>query len=220
MFMDVSVNESNSVTASTKKPVNRAEKRVARTKKKLLAAALQVFSEFGVDAATIDDITQRADLGKGTFYRHFTDKAEIMACLVEEAFTKLAVRLEAKTDIKNLEELLEHIINVHYKFFQENTEEFILLFQGRLFLKLDRQITEQMEGPFIRYLELIESLLSPFVSEKMDIVRIRRFACAVAGFVFGFFSFAMIGMDSQEIESSIKPLRQTFVKSLSMFLVQ
>ncbi|MCE5187496.1 MAG: TetR/AcrR family transcriptional regulator [Planctomycetaceae bacterium] len=203
-----------------KSRVNRADKRVARTKKKLLTAALEVFSECGVDAATIEDITQRADLGKGTFYRHFSDKAEITACLVEEALEKLKMQLDSKSNVSNFEEMLEHIVNVHYKFFQENTEEFILLFQGRLFLKLDRQITEQMEGPFNGYLEYIENLISPFISEKVELVRIRRFACAVAGFVFGFFSFAMIGMESQEVENGIKSLRQSFVKSLSLFLVQ
>lgn len=46
----------------------------------------------------------------------------------------------------------------------------------------------------------------------------RRLACAVAGYVFGFFSFAMIGMTSKEIEKSIKPLRRVFVKSLVTFL--
>ena len=214
------INNSGEVSISPKSPPNRAEKRVVRTKKKLLAAALEVFSEFGVDAATIQDITQRADLGKGTFYRHFSDKGEVMASLVDSAIDKLISRLQAKTDAASLESVLEHIIDVHYRFFRDNTEEFILLFQGRLFLKLDRQITEHMEGPFSRYLELIENLISPFLSGKVDIVRIRRFACAVAGFVFGFFSFMMIGMESEEIETGIKPLRQSFVKSLSTFLVQ
>jgi hypothetical protein len=78
-----------------------------------------------------------------------------------------------------------------------------------------------MEAPFSRYLEEIESQLTPHLAEKkVDLVRIRRLACAVAGFVFGFFSFAMIGMEPQDIATSIKPLRQSFVKSLSMFLAQ
>ncbi|MGB2864342.1 MAG: hypothetical protein WBC05_13510 [Sedimentisphaerales bacterium] len=38
-----------------------------------------------------------------------------------------------------------------------------------------------------------------------------------AGFVFGFFSFAMIGMTSKEIETSITSLRRVFVKSLVTF---
>lgn len=202
------------------KPINRTEKRVEKTRRKLLKAALEVFSEYGVDAATIDDITQRADLGKGTFYRHFSDKSEITACLVEQAIDKLIAELRKIEAGAVIDVALEHIITVHYRFFLEHADEFILLFQGRLFLKLDRQITEQMEGPFSRYLGEIEKLLSPYVSEKVDIVRIRRFACAIAGFVFGFFSFAMIGMQAEEIEAGIKPLRQSFVKALSSFLVQ
>jgi len=204
----------------TEKPINRTEKRVARTKNKLLAAALEVFSEYGVDATTIDDITQRADVGKGTFYRYFGDKAEIMSCLVERAIEKLIEKLRSVGLAMNLEEALDDVIHIHYHFFLEHREDFILLFQGRLFLKLDRQITEQVEGPFNRYFGAIESLLSPYASEKMDPLRIRRFSCAVAGFVFGFFSFAMIGMDSTEWETSIKSLRQSFVKSMSAFLVQ
>ena len=205
---------------TTIKNVSRTEKRVASTQKKLLGAALEVFSEYGVDAATIDDITQRADLGKGTFYRYFSNKSEIMACLVDQAIERLIEKLQKLEPATTIEEALEYIINVHYRFFLEDQEAFILLFQGRLFLKLDRQITEQMEEPFNRYFEAIEKLLSPYVSEKMDLLRIRRFACAIAGFVFGFFSFAMIDMESEEIETGIKPLRQSFVKSLSAFLVQ
>jgi len=220
MTIEASGNKRDGIVEIPKKPVNRTEKRVAKTQKKLLSAALEVFSEYGVDAATIDDITQRADLGKGTFYRHFSDKSEIMACLVDLAIEKLISKLRNIEPGAMIEEALEHIINVHYRFFLENQEEFILLFQGRLFLKLDRQITEQMEEPFDRYFEAIENLLSPYVSGKVDLLRIRRFACAVAGFVFGFFSFAMIGMEPEEIETSIKPLRQSFVKSLSSFLVQ
>jgi len=220
MVMDISEEKRACRVETVKKAVNRTEKRVAKTKSKLLNAALAVFSEFGVDATTIDDITQRADLGKGTFYRYFSDKAEIMACLVDQAIEKLIDKLRKVETATAIEEALEYIINVHYRFFLENQEEFILLFQGRLFLKLDRQITEQMEEPFNRYFEAIENLLSPYMSEKVDLLRIRRFACAVAGFVFGFFSFAMIGMESEEIETSIKPLRQSFVKSLSAFLVQ
>lgn len=219
MVAEVSSENEKRVVQKPKKGVNRTEKRVAKTKLKLLNAALEVFNEYGVDASTIDDITQRADLGKGTFYRHFSDKSEIATCLVEQAIDKLIEKLRNVESAVAIEEALEWIINAHYRFFLEHQEEFVLLFQGRLFLKLDRQITEHMEEPFNRYLQTIEALLSPYMSEKMDMLRIRRFACAVAGFVFGFFSFAMIGMESEEIETSIKPLRQSFVKSLSAFLV-
>jgi AcrR family transcriptional regulator len=204
-------------------PPSRTEKRAAKTRNKLLNAALAVFSESGVDAATIDVITDRADLGKGTFYRHFTDKYDIAAALVEQAIDHLIERLREREDrpAVSVEDVLEHFLNAHYAFFKGKQDEFILLFQGRLLLKLERQTTDKMEEPFSRYFHEIESQLMPYMAEKkVDPVRIRRLACAVAGFVFGFFSFAMIGMEPQDIETSIKPLRQSFVKSLSLFLVQ
>lgn len=202
-------------------PLSRSQKRSARTRKKLLDAALSVFSEYGIDASTIDDITERADLGKGTFYSYFSDKLDITANLIESSIDHLITRLRSfESPPDSIESVLEHMLNVHYRFFLENNEGFVLLFQGRLLLKLEREMPEELGAPFNRYLEEIENLLSPYIEEKVDINRIRRLACAVAGFVFGFFSFAMIGMDPEEIETSIKPLRQSFVQSLSMFLIK
>jgi hypothetical protein len=40
---------------------------------------------------------------------------------------------------------------------------------------------------------------------------------AVAGFVYGLLSFAMIGMTSEQMEEGITPLRRVFVKGLHTF---
>ena len=198
---------------------NRREQRAGQTRRKLLDAALEVFSEYGVDAATIDDITQRAGLGKGTFYRHFSDKREITTCLMQESIDQLiAMLVKFSIEPKTVEDVLEHLLNVHYDFFTNDSDRFVLLFQGRLLLKLDRKISESIEGPFSEYLEAIESLFEPLIAVRLDMTRIRRLACAVAGFVFGFLSFAMIGMESEDIENSLRPLRQSFVKSMSSFV--
>ncbi|NLK41063.1 MAG: TetR/AcrR family transcriptional regulator [Planctomycetes bacterium] len=216
--------ESLDTLVQTPEPApSRTEKRAAKTRNKLLKAALDIFSEWGVDAATIDMITERADLGKGTFYRHFTDKYDIAGVLVEQAIDHLLglLRQGEPQPSRSLEDVLEHFLNAHYAFFRHHQDEFILLFQGRLLLKLERQATDRLEAPFARYLEEIEIQLVPYLGQKkVDLVRIRRLACAVAGFVFGFFSFAMIGMEPQDIADSIKPLRQSFVKSLTLFLTQ
>jgi hypothetical protein len=87
-----------------------------------------------------------------------------------------------------------------------------------LLLKLQSDTLDELEEPYLRYLEEIENQVSPYLSPRIDLVKIRRLACAVAGFVFGFFSFAMIGMTEDEIERSIKPLRRVFVRSLCTFL--
>lgn len=202
-----------------KTSITRGQKRVAKTRRKLKAAALDVFSEKGVMAATVEEITDKANLGKGTLYRHFTDKDEMVSTLVEDAIGNLIGRLRDYTSSpETLEDLLEHFLVAHYNFFSENIEEFILFFQGRLFLKLQGDISEGLEDPYVRYLGELEEQISQYVSPKINPAKIRRLTCAVAGFISGYFSFAMIGMDEDEIEKSVKPLKNAFVKTLCVFM--
>ena len=206
-------------TAKTKAKKSRAQKRARRTRKRLKQAALDIFSEKSVDAATVEEITEKADVGKGTLYQHFSDKDEIIVTLVEEAVDHLVEGMRSyKQEPETLEAMLEHLLNTHYEFSVDCKEEFLLLFQGRLLVKLQSDTLDELEEPYLRYLGEIEDQISVYLSPKIDPLKIRRLACAVAGFVFGFLSFAMIGMTSGQIEKSIKPLRRVFVRSLCAFL--
>jgi len=204
---------------SLKTEGSRMQKRARRTRRKLKKAALDVFAEKSVDSATIEEITDKADVGKGTLYQHFADKEEIVLTLVEDAVNHLIEAIRSyETEPETLEEMLEHLLNAHYRFSVEAREEFLLLFQGKLLLRLESDTLDELEEPYLRYLGEIEDQVSSYLSPRIAPIKIRRLACAVAGFVFGFFSFAMIGMTSKEIESSIQPLRRTFVNSLCTFL--
>jgi AcrR family transcriptional regulator len=198
---------------------SRSQKRARRTRKKLKEAALDAFNEKSIDAVTIEEITEKADVGKGTLYQHFEDKEEIVVTLVEDAVEHLIEFIRVySAEPDTLEEMLEHLLNAHYKFSVKAKEEFTLLFQGKLLLKLESETLDELEEPYLRYLEEIENKVSKYLSPRIDPIKIRRLACAVAGFVFGFFSFAMIGMTPDEIQTSINPLRRVFVESLVTFL--
>ena len=198
---------------------SRSQKRAKRTRKKLKEAALDAFSEKSVDAVTVEEITEKADVGKGTLYQYFDDKEEIVVTLVEEAIEHLIEYMRSYDSAPDtLEEMLEHLLNAHYKFSVVSKEEFLLLFQGKLLLKLQSDTLDELEEPYLHYLEAIEQQISPYLSPKISPVKIRRLACAVAGFVFGFLSFAMIGMTEKEIDASVNPLRRVFVRSLCSFL--
>jgi len=198
---------------------NRQQKRAKKTRKKIKDAALDVFTEKSIDAATVEDITEKADLGKGTLYHHFDDKDEIVVTLVEDAVTHLIESIRSyETEPDTLEEMLDHLLDAHYRFSCESSEEFLLLFQGKLLVKLQSDHLDELEEPYLRYLEEIEQQVSKHLPPKVDPLKIRRLACAVAGFVFGFFSFAMIGMTQEQVNNSITPFRKVFVQGLSGFL--
>jgi AcrR family transcriptional regulator len=66
--------------------VNRFERRRQKTRQALREAAAALVVEKGYDAVTIQDITERADVGLGTFYLHFKNKEEIIWTVIRETF--------------------------------------------------------------------------------------------------------------------------------------
>ena len=78
----------------------------------------------------------------------------------------------------------------------------------------------QIEAPYLRYLETLEKQVRLFVPAGVESFKMRRLSCAIAGFVFGFFSFGIIGMTREEMQDSIRPLRKAFVESMARFLAK
>jgi AcrR family transcriptional regulator len=62
--------------------LNRAERRRLHTRDQLMQAAQELMFEKGYGSLTIKAITERADLGYGTFYLHFADKDDIVWALL------------------------------------------------------------------------------------------------------------------------------------------
>lgn len=60
----------------------------ARNRGLLLRAAEEVFASRGLDA-TVADIAMRAGVGKGTFFRHFASKDELISALVRSHVEEL-----------------------------------------------------------------------------------------------------------------------------------
>lgn len=54
------------------------DRRVKRTRGQLKVALLELIGERSYDAISIQDITERADVGRSTFYSHFASKEELL----------------------------------------------------------------------------------------------------------------------------------------------
>lgn len=67
----------------------RARKR-AETRERIFRAALRLFAERGFTATTVEDITEAADVGKGTFFNYFPSKEHVFAAFGELQVSKVA----------------------------------------------------------------------------------------------------------------------------------
>ncbi|MGH9688459.1 MAG: TetR/AcrR family transcriptional regulator [Candidatus Acidiferrales bacterium] len=58
---------------------NRRERRRTETRERLFRAALDLFARRGYLETTVEDITEAADVGKGTFFNYFPTKEHVLA---------------------------------------------------------------------------------------------------------------------------------------------
>ncbi|MGW3204247.1 TetR/AcrR family transcriptional regulator [Streptomyces sp. NPDC001135] len=75
-------------------PAGRRERNKQRIRKRLYDAALSLFAEQGYDATTIDEIADRADVARGTFFNHFHRKEDLIAEWGEQRRARLKTYLE------------------------------------------------------------------------------------------------------------------------------
>jgi AcrR family transcriptional regulator len=101
----------------TQKPEDIEDLRVRRTRKLLQKAFIELTVEKGFTALTVRDITQRAEVNRSTFYRHYLDKYDLLEQYMDEMYkltddqTFLAEKLAPNSNETQLGplNLLKHI---------------------------------------------------------------------------------------------------------------
>lgn len=65
------------------------DRRITKSKKALRDAMVELMEERGFDGFTVNDLCERANLNRGTFYNHFHDKEDLLATLEDEIVADL-----------------------------------------------------------------------------------------------------------------------------------
>jgi AcrR family transcriptional regulator len=95
-------------------PSDRRTRRRELTREKLLHAARGVFARKGIDNTRINEITEAADVGFGSFYNHFDSKEAIVEAVLAETVTAQAAAVDRLT--KDLDDPAE-VVSVAHRFF-------------------------------------------------------------------------------------------------------
>ena len=77
---------------------SRSDRRKRRNRQALIEAGYHVMAEKGIDAATMSEIAERADVGAGTVYNYFASKDDLATRVMEQVMNRLAQRIEAVTN--------------------------------------------------------------------------------------------------------------------------
>ncbi len=93
---------------------DRQTRRRTATRRKLIDAAKALFARQGVDNTRIQEITDEADVGFGSFYNHFENKQAIVEAVLVEVLSGQAATIEVVT--QELEDPAEVIAAAHRYF--------------------------------------------------------------------------------------------------------
>jgi AcrR family transcriptional regulator len=201
------------------KKLDRSKRKSIRNRKKIKESGLDVFAEKGLHETKIEDITETADLGKGTFYSHFDNKEVLFTELLEDSVQKLIGLIEShckKIGSDDFRGVLEGLLDAHLILFKDYYENFILIFQGQGMLNLQKEDDQDVLEPIMRYIKTIENCLQIHIKAPISSKKLRRLASAVAGFVSGYFSFVTIGLDEKAINGIL--LKPAFQEAMITFL--
>jgi AcrR family transcriptional regulator len=76
----------------------RGARRKRETRERLLDAAFRLMAERGMDAVAINEITEAANVGFGSFYNHFESKEAIYSAVMDIVFESFADALDVLVD--------------------------------------------------------------------------------------------------------------------------
>ncbi len=131
-------------------PSKRVDRRMQRTHQVLQQAFMEVAHEKGLVATTIQDITERADVNRGTFYLHFADKYVLMDTIIRQQFQQhLAGTLPPASlwDRRTLHLLIQAVLEYFegkYRHQHHSSHVFVPLFE--------QAIHEELTGLLTRWL--------------------------------------------------------------------
>jgi AcrR family transcriptional regulator len=142
---------------------HKPDRRVQRTKQALRKALLELIKEKGYDSISVEEITQRGNLGRATFYLHYKDKEDL---LIDE-FSELANERAKTLSRIPFSDWLPDMANPDHTTENKPSQPFLMVFQHiadnaelyRILLKSEKSD---------RILERIRKIIAQSITEFMQ----------------------------------------------------
>lgn len=200
------------------KVLDRGKRRKINTRNKIIRASYKTFSKKGLFRATLDEITEEADVGKGTIYYHFRNKLHLASYLTKKSIEELVTY--CKQEIAGVEdpyELIKKLINAHFTFFEKKRALFDVLFftRGALHQDFENQYIRKMQSDYKKYI----SFLAHTLDDGIEKGAFRPFnsvnqAYVLHGTIIGFISQWIINERKGPFVDKAELISQTFLRGI------
>jgi AcrR family transcriptional regulator len=134
-----------------------SDRRIRRTRRALAAALIALSAERPYHAIQVRDITDRADVGYATFYRHYDSKDQLMLAV----FNTIISELEASGDVQG-EQYFEQEGRLLFGHVQKHAGLYRSILQSQEFArKFKKQLAQRVESHLERHAANLGALAFP-----------------------------------------------------------
>ena len=91
--------------------LSRRERRKVETRQQIFQAAMKLFEQKGIFSTTVEEITEAADVGKGTFFNYFPSKEAILSKLAERQLGVIDRAAEKARSAASIHPILKDMIH-------------------------------------------------------------------------------------------------------------
>jgi AcrR family transcriptional regulator len=145
----LNIEKARRVSVLETKP-QRHDRRIMRSRQALIEAFQGLLEEKEFSEISIYQISQRADLNRGTFYAHFSDKYELLELVIRDQFREYLDNELGHSSRRNQRNDLKSIIQVVINYFQES--RCAIRPNAPLAYIVERALHHELEAILVRWL--------------------------------------------------------------------
>lgn len=200
--------------------LTRVGRRTEKTRRILMEVALGLFYEKGIYWTKIEDITEGADIGKGTFYRYFDTKEALLHALLQQGLNEVLARVQkAIRPVKAGPKLIERAIQAKLDFLLENPEYLLLFHQVRGLLQLKTTSSKGLRDVYDGYLDRLEHLIRPALTTNgRSGTSSRHLAMALSALTSGLLTYHLLFGRTSDITRRRRDIQSQIAKSIRALL--
>lgn len=184
-----------------------------KTKRKIFETSMELFAEKGYDATSIEEITAKVGVAKGTLYYHFSSKEEIFNFLIEEGMNLLKNSINIKIDKQEKYiDKLRAIVLIQIKIIVKY-ENFMTIVLSEIWGNSDRSKT--CKKYLDEYLEIVKNIVAKGIENK----EIKPYnPDIIASEIFGLACASLLKKKNEEIkiDKLFRELDKTYIHTLTV----
>ena len=174
---------------------------------RILLAAVKVFSEKGFHHAKVEEIAERAGVGKGTVYEYFKSKEELFAEMFKAGTTFYMQKLtDELNNTKSAADKILKIIDIHFRFMTDHRDLARLIMQEHR--EVGKYLSDFMHEQRMAKIKMLESIVTDGIKQgEIEVVNPHVTAALIFGMIMaasGMYVFSPHAPSKDEILASTR----------------